>query len=125
MEGRVGSQGLVVVEVLVAKGDCHDPLGDHRSLVVNDKDGVSGVWDCLVDRVEEASALTNLPQEEGPGIGSQPAPRKSATTDLGPRLEKVSGSRLQSVIAVACFWRIVIVVTTYPNKSKATAQLYF
>jgi hypothetical protein len=68
---------------------------------MDDEDGMSRVGDRLADGVEEARALADLAKEDGPGIGGQAAPEESAMTDLGPMLEKVRGSRLHSVIAVA------------------------
>ena len=63
----------MVVEVLVAQGEGHDPLGDHGLLVMDDEDGVAGVWDDLADGIEQADPLSDLPQQEGPGIRGQPA----------------------------------------------------
>ena len=97
----IGAEGLVIVEVFVAEGDGDDPLGDHGPLGVDDEDGMSGVGDGGVDGVEEAEAVVDLAEEQGAGVGGEPPPVKSATTALGPRLEKGRGLRLQSVIAVA------------------------
>ena len=58
---------------------------------MDDKDGVSGVRDRLVDGVEEASALTDLPQEEGPGIGGQPASQEIGDDRLGAETGKGEG----------------------------------
>jgi hypothetical protein len=100
LERGVAAQSLVVVQILLAKGDGDDPLGNHRHLFMDAKDRVSGVRDRLVDGVEEANALTSRSKMALASEVTRP-PRKSAITDLGRRLEKVRDSRLHSIIAVA------------------------
>ena len=90
LEGRVGAEGVVVVEILVAQGDSDDPLGDHRFLVMDDVHRVARVRDGLVGE-REAGLLTNLPQQERPGIGSEPAPQEVGDQGLGAEAGKGQG----------------------------------
>jgi hypothetical protein len=62
LESRIAAQSLVVIEVLVAKSQGDDPLGDHALLVMDDEDGVSGIRNNLIDRLKQAGSFTNLPQ---------------------------------------------------------------
>ena len=91
MEGGVGAQGLMVVEILVAQGDGHDPLGDHGLLVMDDEDRVAGVGDGRVEGLEEAGRLADLPEQEGPGVGGEPAAQEVGDDRLGAEAGKGEG----------------------------------
>jgi hypothetical protein len=91
----------MVVEVLVAQGQGDDPLGDQGALVVDDQRRAAGVGDDLVEGTEQPDLLADLAEEQGAGIGGEPAALEVGDDRPGPRLEKDRGWRLQSVIAVA------------------------
>ena len=101
LQRRIVTKSLMVVEILVAEGDRDDPLGEHFFLVVDDEPGISRVRNCLVEGLEQTDPLADFAQDRAPASDVNRPPRKSATTDLEPMLESTTGSRLQSVIAVA------------------------
>jgi hypothetical protein len=67
---------------------------------VGDAAGVAGVGDGRVDGIEEASRLTEFTEQEGPGVGGQPAAEEVGDDLSGAKAGMESDSRLQSVIAV-------------------------
>jgi hypothetical protein len=91
----------MVVEILVTGGDGEDPRGEHGLLVIEDPRGGARVGDGGVEGLEESGGPGDLAEQEGTGVGGQVSPWKSATTALGPRLEKLRVGELQSVMAMA------------------------
>ena len=81
----------MVVEVLVAQGDGDDPLGEHGLLVVDDEDGMARVGDGRVEGVEEAEAVGDLAEQQGAGVGGEPAAVEVGDDGLGPEPGKVEG----------------------------------
>ena len=67
----------MVVEVFVAQRDGGDPLGEHGLLVMDGEDRVSRVRDGGVEGLEEAGLSGDLAEQQGPGIGGEPAAQKS------------------------------------------------
>ena len=65
----------MVVEIFLSQGDGGDPLCDHGALVVNDEGGASGIGDGGVECIEEANFLGDLAQQQGAGVGGEPAGR--------------------------------------------------
>jgi hypothetical protein len=63
LEGGVGAEGLMVVEVLVSQGQGQDPLSEQGLLVVDDEDGMAGVGDGSIQGIEEAEAVGDLAEE--------------------------------------------------------------
>ena len=91
---------------------------------MDDEDGVSRVGDGLVEGLEEAGFLADLAEQQGAGIGGEPASRKIGDDGLGPEGGKVRGWRLQSVIAVALLLEDGY-LNPYPTICKAIAQLNY
>nr|WP_245802449.1 hypothetical protein [Desulfacinum hydrothermale] len=69
LDSRVGTQGVVVVRILVAEGDGINALAKQRELGVPNLAQVSGVSDGGVEGANEASALFDLSQEGRTGVG--------------------------------------------------------
>jgi hypothetical protein len=91
LEGGIGAEGLVVIEVFVAQGDGGDPLCEHRSLVVDDDREPSGIGDGVVEGVEEAEPVADLAEQEGAGVGGEPAAVEIGDDGLGLDPGKVEG----------------------------------
>ncbi|SIO13396.1 hypothetical protein SAMN05444166_2632 [Singulisphaera sp. GP187] len=72
--GRVGAEGLLVVEVLIADGEDDDPLSEHGLLVVDDSGKPARVGNGLVEDVEESESLADLAKQEDVGVGGEPSP---------------------------------------------------
>ena len=81
----------MVVEILIAQGNGHDPLGDHGLLVMDDEDRVAGIGDDRRDGLEEAGLAAHFPEQEGSGIGGQPASQEVGDDRLGAEAGKGEG----------------------------------
>jgi hypothetical protein len=82
-----------VVEILRAQGERRDRRGVQGVLVGEDQDGVAGVGERRVAGLAQADPVSDLAEPERPGVGGEPAPRKSAARALAPRVAKWRGSR--------------------------------
>src|SRR3954454_4924891 len=81
----------MVVEVLIARGDGDDPLGEHGTLLMDDEEGMPRVGDGGVEGVEEPEAVADLAEEQGAGIGGEPAALEIGDDGLVPESGKVEG----------------------------------
>jgi hypothetical protein len=81
----------VVVEVLVAQRDGEDPLGDQGALVGDDPRRVAGVGDGLIEGPEPPGRLAGLAEEQGAGVGGEPATLEVGDNRLGPEAGKGQG----------------------------------
>src|SRR5262249_37692285 len=95
-EGVV-TEGLVVVEILVAAGDAEDALGQKGALGVGNQVGVAGVGQAAVQGIEQAEALVGLAQQQGAGIGSQNAGGK-----IGFESAAVQSGKGEGGVATLC-----------------------
>ena len=68
-----------------------DPLGDHGPLVVGDAGRVAGVGDGRVEGLEEAGRLADLAEQEGAGVGGEPAAEEVGDDRLGAEAGKGEG----------------------------------
>jgi hypothetical protein len=91
LESRVGAEGLMIVEVLIAEGDGGDPLGEQGFLVMDDDGQPSGVGDGVVEGVEESEPVSDLSEQEGAGVGGEPAALEVGDDALGPDPGKGEG----------------------------------
>ena len=101
LQHRVGAEGLMVVEILVAQGDGDDPLGEQRFWSWTMKTGWRGSGMAASRASKRPMRSATSRSSSAPASVVRRPPWKSATTVLGPRVEKRSGSGLQSVIAMA------------------------
>jgi hypothetical protein len=72
LQRRVHPHRLMVVEILVARGDGEHPLSDHRRLLVVDPIGVPRVGQTVAHRLGQPQPTVHLPQQHQPGVGRQP-----------------------------------------------------
>ena len=82
--GRVVSQRLMIVDVFVAEGDKEaallrpatgeDALGDEIALLMNGVKRIAGIVNEGVDAFGETEFLIDLPKQNRPGVGGEPAP---------------------------------------------------
>ena len=92
LEGGIVAEGLVVVEVLVAQGDGDDPLGEHGALVVDDEVGMSRGRGWRALRASKSpSPLGDLAEQQGAGVGGEPAAVEVGDDRLGPEAGKGEG----------------------------------
>ena len=89
LEGRVGAEGLMIVEILVPQGQRRDPLGDHGALVMDDEHGMTRIWDRRAEGVEESDVVIDLAEQEGPGICGNPSTQEVGDDGLGAEGGKV------------------------------------
>ena len=91
LQRRVGAEGQVVVEVLVAQGQGDDPLGEQGPLVVVDPCRVAGVGDGFVEGPEQPGRLADLAEQQGTGVGGEPAAEEVGDQGLGAEAGKGEG----------------------------------
>ena len=60
-------------------------------LVVDGEDGMARVGDGVVEGVEESDGVGDLAEEEGAGVGGEPAAEEIGADLLGPEGGKVEG----------------------------------
>jgi hypothetical protein len=63
LEQGIITKGLVIVEVFIAQGDAEDPLSQECSLLMDNRLGVSWIWDTPVEGINQPEPLIDLTQE--------------------------------------------------------------
>jgi hypothetical protein len=94
LESGVSAEGLMVVEIFIARGEGDDPLGEHGLLVVEDQWQPARVRNGSIESVEESQSLADLSEQEDARIGGQPPPLKIGDDRLGAEAGKVEGSEV-------------------------------
>ena len=56
----------MVVEIFISHGDRGDPLRDHGTLIVNDRDGIAWVGDRLIERIKQTDLIGDLAEQNRP-----------------------------------------------------------
>jgi hypothetical protein len=83
LQSGVGTEGLMVVEVLVAQGDGGDPLSEHGHLVVHDQRGPARVGDGSIEGLEQTESSAEFAEQEGASVGGEPSAPEVGDDGLG------------------------------------------
>ena len=69
-------QALMIVEVFITEGNPEDPLGQQGPLRMGDEEGVAGIGEAGVDRIDQTQRSIHLTQQHGSAVRGQPAAAK-------------------------------------------------
>jgi hypothetical protein len=94
---RVTAEVLMAVEILIARGDPVDALGQQGAPGVSDQLGVARVGQGAVQGVEQAEAAVGLAQQQGPGVGGD---RAGGEVGLDPA--RTQGGKGQGLAVTPC-----------------------
>ena len=97
LQRRIGPEFVVVVEIFVAQHDGGDALGEHGMLVMNGEDRIPRVRDDGIEGVKEPGLLGNFAEQEGAGIGREPAPQ-----EVGDDRLVHEGGKLKRLAVTVC-----------------------
>ena len=67
LQGRILSQGGVVIEIFVAQGDGEYALRQHLALTVLDQGGMTGIGQAIGDRINQMQPFIHFAEQKNTG----------------------------------------------------------